>query len=212
SEKDKEIAQLLKTNASIVCIFRCTIELHNWLYQLRVHKYRSEKRLALTTEQNEVAKEMLIEQEYEPYTEVGEENRREDKHESLPSFTNNNSNPISINMGTVQTSDTIAKKITIQNLDCSKAVPELAKSEGETQHNNTEELDEAKRKKIFYFHTRLVWKEAGQAMIQNVNPYGKRIKVVEKEKNGSDIDTSGTPVEPKIKGSNTEVAITIDNT
>ncbi|CAG8791395.1 15946_t:CDS:2, partial [Gigaspora rosea] len=36
----------------------------------------------------------------------------------------------------------------------------------------------------------LVWKEAGQAMIQNVNPYSKWIKVFEKERNSSDIDTS----------------------
>ncbi|CAG8816422.1 30778_t:CDS:2, partial [Gigaspora margarita] len=57
SGKDKEIAQLLKTDANIVCIFRCTIELHNWLDNLQVYKYQTRKRLAVTTKQEEVTKE-----------------------------------------------------------------------------------------------------------------------------------------------------------
>ncbi|CAG8776628.1 18734_t:CDS:1, partial [Gigaspora margarita] len=64
SGKDKEIAQLLKTDANIVCIFRCTIELHNWLDHLQVYKHRTRKRLAVTTKQEEVTKGVLIKQEY----------------------------------------------------------------------------------------------------------------------------------------------------
>ncbi|CAG8516265.1 19620_t:CDS:2, partial [Gigaspora margarita] len=64
SGKDKEIAQLLKTNANIVCIFKHTIELHNWLDHLQVYKYRTRKKLAVTTKQEEVTKEVLIKQEY----------------------------------------------------------------------------------------------------------------------------------------------------
>ncbi|CAG8717062.1 1159_t:CDS:2 [Gigaspora margarita] len=69
SGKDKEIAQLLKTNANIVCIFRCTIELHNWLDHLQVYKHRTGKKLAVTTKQEEVTKGILIKQEcgYQDY-------------------------------------------------------------------------------------------------------------------------------------------------
>ncbi|CAG8450447.1 7036_t:CDS:2 [Gigaspora rosea] len=214
------------TDASIVCIFRRTIELHNWLDQLRVHKHRIAKRLALTTEQNEAAKEMLIEQEcgcqdyglmeitnkmsnleLEKQSRIQKlEKKIEEKteHESLPFSTNNNSNPISINMGIVQTSDTVAKKITIQNLDCSKDVPELTKSEG--KHNIKTRFTHS------YYGTylqkllldELVWKKAGQAMIQNINPYSKRIKVVEKEKDGSNIDTSVNSHEQMATGNQQE--------
>ncbi|CAG8770656.1 12024_t:CDS:2, partial [Gigaspora rosea] len=224
SGKDKEIVQLLKTDASIVCIFRRTIELHNWL-QLRVHKHRSAKRLALTTEQNEVAKEMLIEQECgcQDY--------------GLMEITNKMSNLELEKQSRIQK---LEKKIE-EKTNMSRYLPSLTitptqyrliwaqcKPRGETQYKNT-------------VHTFMLWdipSEAspGQAMIQNVNPYSKRIKVVEKEKDGGNIDTSilaiisqiltrlnkleerqetkdrKGAVEPKIKGSNTEVAITIDNT
>ncbi|CAG8849438.1 23829_t:CDS:1, partial [Gigaspora margarita] len=63
SGKDKEIAQLLKTDTNIVCIFRPTIELHNWLDHLQVYKHQTGKRLAVTTKQKEVIKEVLIKQE-----------------------------------------------------------------------------------------------------------------------------------------------------
>ncbi|CAG8489837.1 21220_t:CDS:1 [Gigaspora rosea] len=159
SGKDREIAQLLKTDASIVCIFRYTIELHNWLDHLRVYKHRSAERLTLTTEQNEVAKEMLIEQEY-GYQDYGLieitnkmsnpefekqsriqklETKIEEKpeHDLLSFPANKNSNPTSINMCTVQTSDIVAKKTTIQNLNCLKDASKLAKPEVKTQHKNT---------------------------------------------------------------------------
>src|SRR5260363_377651 len=43
-------------------------------------------------------------------------------------------------------------------------------------------MDEAKGKNIFYFHTRLFWKETDQATAQRTSSYSKRSKMVEKER------------------------------
>ncbi|CAG8486649.1 6468_t:CDS:2 [Gigaspora rosea] len=137
----------------------CTIELHDWLDHLQVYKHRFAEKLTLTTEQNEVAKEMIIEQECgsQDYglieiinkisnLELKKQSRiqkletnieEKTEHELLSSSADNNSNPISTNMCTVQTSNTVAKKTTIQNLDCSKDASKLANPEVETQHKNT---------------------------------------------------------------------------
>ncbi|CAG8486623.1 6467_t:CDS:2 [Gigaspora rosea] len=193
----------------------CTIELHDWLDHLQVYKHRFAEKLTLTTEQNEVAKEMIIEQECgsQDYglieiinkisnLELKKQSRiqkletnieEKTEHELLSSSADNNSNPISTNMCTVQTSNTVAKKTTIQNLDCSKDASKLANPEVETQHKNTVHIftlwnisSEASPGQVY----RLVLKKAGQVMIQNANPYSKRTEVDEKEKDSSNIDIS----------------------
>ncbi|CAG8649983.1 15204_t:CDS:2 [Gigaspora rosea] len=166
SKKDKEIAQLLKTNASI----------------------------------NEVAKEMLIEQEFgcQDYSlmkitnkmsnlELEKQSRiqklekkieEKTEHESLPSSTNNNS----IQYQSIWAQGETQHKNMVHTFTLWDIPSEASPGRG-TRKAAVFEI-KFKNKK------RLVCKEAGQAMIQNVNLYSKRIKVVEKEKDGSNIDTS----------------------
>ncbi|CAG8504484.1 44674_t:CDS:2 [Gigaspora margarita] len=103
SGKDKEIAQLLKTDTNIV--------------------------LAVTTKQEEVTKEVLIKQERgcQDYAEEVIE------YKYISASHNKNSNLIIINNCMVGHINTKATKTTTQNMDCSKVFSELTKTESKIQ-------------------------------------------------------------------------------
>ncbi|CAG8844276.1 38456_t:CDS:2, partial [Gigaspora margarita] len=213
--KDKKITQLLKTNANIVCIFRRTIELHNWLDHLQVYKHRTEKKLAVITKQEEVNKRVLIEQECScqdystqelinkmpnlAFEEQRNNERLETKAEEIteykymPASHDKNSNPTITNNCMVGHTNINTMKTTTQNMDCSKAFSKLMKAELEMQYKKTvhtftiwDILSEASPERV----CRLLWKETEQAKAQSTSSLNKHHKRAEKDKEYSANDIS----------------------